>query len=153
MCFRISNQRWKPSHPTVIMDNIPLTVVSKQCYLVSDLVASCHKVCKSMLLRICITYLSIIKEDVLKTLTESLVLSHLTYSLTVWGPSLPNYLLQWIKCMQNQAVCLCNSLHMYEHVSHYHSSNLLLFKLLDQDRHTFHPSTYSVWLHTFIISD
>ena len=54
-----------------------------------------------------------IKEDLLKTLTESLVLSHLTYSLPVWGLSLSKYSLQRIKYLQNRAFRLCRGLHKY----------------------------------------
>ena len=82
------------SCPTVIVDNIPLSVVPKQRYL--DLVFdecltwSHHitKVSKSTYVILFCSYIlskhkHVIKEDLLKTLTESLVLSHLTYYLPV----------------------------------------------------------------------
>ena len=131
------------SCPTVIMDNIPLSVVSKHRYLglVFDehLTWSHHitKVCKSMsyYLYMLSKHRHVIKEDLLKTLTERLVLSHLTYSLPVWGPSLSKYSLQRIKYLQNRAVCLCRSLHKYDDVSHhYYSLNWLPFESLVQYR-------------------
>ena len=77
----------------------------------------------------------VIKEDLLKTLTENLVLSHLTYSLPVWGPSLSKYSLQRIKYLQNRAVRLCRGLHKYDHVSHHYCSlNWLPFESLVQYR-------------------
>ena len=57
----------------------------------------------------------VIKAVLLKTLTESLLLSHLLYFLPVWGPRYNLYRLQQ---MQNHAVLLYKDLHKYDHVSH-----------------------------------
>ena len=100
------------SCPTVIVDNTPLSVVSKHRYLglVFDecLTLSHHitKVCKSLSYYLYSTcYLNVyvhgIMEDLFKILTESLVLSHLIYSLPVWSPSFSKYSLQRIKYLQN----------------------------------------------------
>ena len=48
---------------------------------------------------------------------ESLVLSHLSYCVTIWGSSLGSTLLQRLQRMQNHAVRLCCSLRRYDHVS------------------------------------
>ena len=95
------------------------------------------KVCKSMsyYLYLLLKHRHVIKEDLLKTLTESLVLSHSLYCLPVWGPSLSHYSLQRLQRMHNRAVHLCKSLHKYNHVSHhYQSLNWLPFELLVQHR-------------------
>ena len=53
----------------------------------------------------------------MKLLLESLVLSHLSYCVTVWGPSLRSILLLRLQRMQNHAVRLCCNLRKYDHVS------------------------------------
>ena len=59
-------------------------------------------------------------------LLESLVLSHLSYCVTIWGPSLGSILSQRLQRMQNHAVRLCCNLQKYEHVSaFYHKLNWL----------------------------
>jgi len=83
MWFGFSNQWQTTSHPTIMLDDVLLTVVSKQCYfgLIFDdhLSWSNHvaKVCKSMsyYLYLLLKNQRVIKHDLLKTLTESLVLS------------------------------------------------------------------------------
>ena len=108
-----------------MMDNVPLSVVSKQRYhglIFDERLTWSHQimeVCKSMsyYLYMLSKHRHVIKEDLLKTLIESLVLSH-SYSLPVWGPSSSKYLLQHIKYLQNWAVHLCRSLHKYDQVIH-----------------------------------
>ena len=144
MWFRVSNRQQISTHPTIILDNVPLTVVSKQRYLgliFDECLAWSHhvsKVCKSMsyYLYLLLKHRHVIKEDLWKTLTESLVLSHSLYCLPVWGPSLSHYYsLQRLQRMHNRAVRLCKSLHKYDHVSHhYQSLNWLPFELLVQHR-------------------
>ena len=59
-------------------------------------------------------------------LLKSLVLSHLSYCVTVWGPSLRSILLQQLQRMQNCAVRLCCNLQKYDHVlAFYHKLNWL----------------------------
>ena len=75
--------------PVTLMDDVPLNVLSKQCYLGlifdDQLNWSCHigKVCRSMsyYLYLINKHRHVIKEDLLKTLTESLVLSRLSFTL------------------------------------------------------------------------
>ena len=68
----------------------------------------------------------VIDYNLMKMLLESLVLSHLSYCVTVWGPFLGNTLLQRLQRMQNCAVRLCCSLRKYDHVSaFYHRLNWL----------------------------
>ena len=74
-------------HLTIIMDDVPLAVVSEQRNSYLGLIFDEHlswshhvvRVCKSMSYYLHLLF----KEDLLKTLTESLVLCRLTYSLPV----------------------------------------------------------------------
>ena len=76
-----------------IMDDVPLAVVSEQRNSYLGLIFDEHlswshhvvRVCKSMsyYLHLLFKQKHVIKEDLLKTLTESLVLCRLTYSLPV----------------------------------------------------------------------
>ena len=62
----------------------------------------------------------------MKMLLESLVLSHLSYCVTVRGLSLGSILLQRLQRMQKRAVRLCYDLRKYDHVSEfYHRSQWL----------------------------
>ena len=62
----------------------------------------------------------------MKMLLESLVLSHLSYWVTVWSPLLNSILLQRLQRMQNRAVRLCCNLRKYDHISaFYHKLNWL----------------------------
>jgi len=56
----------------------------------------------------------------MKMLLESLVLSHLSYCVTVWGPSLANTLSQRLQRMQNHAVQPCCGLRKYNHVTEFY---------------------------------
>ena len=49
----------------------------------------------------------VIDYSLMKMLLESLVLSHLSYCVVVWGPFLGSILLQRLQRMQNRAVRLC----------------------------------------------
>ena len=59
----------------------------------------------------------VIDYSLMKMLLESPVLSHLSYHVAVWGPSLGSTLLQRLQRMQNRAVRLCCNLRKYDHVS------------------------------------
>ena len=59
----------------------------------------------------------VIENSLMKMLLESLVLSHLSDCVTVWGPSLANTLLQR---MQICAVQLCCGLRKYDHVTEFY---------------------------------
>ena len=86
------------------------------------------KVCSkiSYYLYLLSTYRHVIDYNLMKMLLESLVLSHLSYCVTVWGPSLGSILSQRLQRMQNRAVRLCCNLRKYDHVSaFYHKLNWL----------------------------
>ena len=55
--------------------------------------------------------------SLIKMLLESLVLSHLSYYVAVWDPSLASSLLQRLQRMQNCTMRLCCGLQKYDHVS------------------------------------
>ena len=63
---------------------------------------------------------NVLGSKLLKLLTEALVLSHLNYSLPVWGTSLHTQSLQRLRRMQNKAVRLCRNLYKYDHVSEHY---------------------------------
>ena len=72
------------------------------------------------------THHHVIDYNLMKMLLESLVLSHLSYCVTVWGPSLGSTLSQRLQRMQNRAVRLCCNLRKYDHISaFYHKLNWL----------------------------
>ena len=67
----------------------------------------------------------------MKLIIESLVLSHLNYSLSVWGPVLHQNHLQRLKRMQNLAVCLCRNLKKFDHITeHYRAARWLPLEYL-----------------------
>lgn len=109
-----------------------LNVVSKQRYLgliFDDQLNWSYydgKVCKSMLYYIYLIskHHHVIKADLLRTLTESLVLSRLLYSLPVWGTPLSQYYLQRLQQMQHCAVRLCKGLRKYNHVNHHYPTSI-----------------------------
>jgi len=69
----------------------------------------------------------------LKLLMESLVFSHLSYALSVWGAWLNQQLRQHLECSQNRTVRLCKNLSRLDHVSgHYRSLRWLPFQHLIQ---------------------
>ena len=71
--------------------------------------------------------------DLIKLLVESLVFSHLSYCLPVWGPPLTQQLLQRLERMQNRAVRLCKYLSKFDHVSeHYRQLKWLPLRKLIQ---------------------
>ena len=58
--------------------------------------------------------------DVMKLLIESLVLSHLTCAMSVWGSSLKQHLIKRLERLQNRAVHLLFHLHKFDHVTEYY---------------------------------
>ena len=58
--------------------------------------------------------------DLLKLLMESLVMSHMQYALSVWGPSLTQNQLLHLQRLQNRAVRLVFSLNRSDHISEYY---------------------------------
>ena len=143
MWFRVPGQHRTPYFPEVLVGNTPLTVVSKQKYLgliFDDALSWSHqvsKVCRSMsyYLYLLNKHKHVFKMNLLTLLTESLVFSHLLYSLPVWGPSLNNSHINRLRLLQTQAVCVCKDLHKYDHISHhFHSLHWLLIGCLIQYR-------------------
>ena len=63
------------------------------------------------------SHLHVLKNNIMKLLLDSLVLSH---ALPVWGPSLSLQLSSRLKRLQNRAVRLVFSLKKYDHVSDYY---------------------------------
>ena len=61
--------------------------------------------------------------DILKMLSESLVLSHFDYALPVWGPTLQMCQVSHLQQLQNRAVQVTKSLEKYDCVSS-HRHNL-----------------------------
>ena len=62
----------------------------------------------------------VLNNNIIKLLLDSLVQSHMYYSLLVWGPSLSLQLSSRLKRLQNRAVHLAFSLKRYDHVSEYY---------------------------------
>ena len=56
----------------------------------------------------------------MKLLIESLVFSHLSYSISVWGVSLKQYLVKRLERLQNRAVRLLFHLQKFDHVTCYY---------------------------------
>jgi len=60
---------------------------------------------------------SVLSDNIIKLLLESLVMSHLNYALPVWGTSLTQQNISRIQLLQNQAVCLLCHLNKYDHIT------------------------------------
>ena len=77
----------------------------------------------------------VLSSDLTKLLIDSLVFSHLNYSLPVWGPSLHQNHLQRLKRMQNRGVRLCRNLKKFDHITeHYRALRWLPLEYLIQYR-------------------
>jgi len=122
MWFRVPGHRKTVCFPTVFVNNIPLSVVSKQKYLgllFDDTLSWFHqvsKVCRLMsyyLYHLLNKQRLIFKTDLFKSLIEILVLSHVLYCVPVWGPSLSDASVNCLKHLQNRAIHLCMGLHKY----------------------------------------
>ena len=55
--------------------------------------------------------------DVLKMLSESLILSRIDYALPVWGPPLNKSQVAYLQRLQNRAIRVTKCLRKYDHVS------------------------------------
>ena len=125
MWFKASNHSTKFAHPSISVGGVVLQVTEKQKYLglIFDSTMSwTHhfaNVCCKMSYYLCLlrSHRHVIDNSLMKMLLESLVLSHLSYCVTVWGASLGSTLLQRLQRMQNRAVRLCYDLRKYDHVS------------------------------------
>ena len=114
--------------PDIFVNDIVLRQVDKQKYLgvmFDTRLSWTHQVsnvCKNMAyyLHLLNLHKHCLSPHLLKLLVESLVLSRLSYALSVWGPSLSQQLLQRLERSQNCAVRLCRNLSRFDHVSgHY----------------------------------
>ena len=107
MWLRVSNRSAGISYPPISIDGIELTVTEKQKYL--GHIFDCNlswthhiaNVCSKMsyYLYLLSTHHHVIDYNLMKLLLEYLVLSHLSYCVTVWGPSLRSILLQRLQRM------------------------------------------------------
>jgi len=107
--------------PLVLHDGTPLLSVDKQKYLFvtfdSRLNWSSHvsKICGSMsyYLTLINSHVKCLPTSIVKMLIESLVFSHYTYTLPVWGPAINKDSLSPLSHLQNWAVHLaCRSMTM-----------------------------------------
>ena len=118
----------KTTNPPISVDGVVLQVTEKQKYLgfIFDSTMSCShhvsNVCTTMSYYLCllISHRHVIDNSLMTMLLESLVLSHLSYCVTVWGPSLANTLSQRLQQMQNRVVWLCCGLRKYDHVTEFY---------------------------------
>ena len=119
-------------HPPVFIDNHQLQEVVEQKYLGimfdsklqwrSQLNYICKKV--SYYLYLLSSHRKSLTFDILKMLSESLVLSHFDYALPVWGPPLQKRQVSRLQQLQNRAVRVTKSLGKYDRVSsHCHNLN------------------------------
>ena len=135
--------RYNGAQPQILIDNVPLSQVTKQKYLGvtfdNKLNWSSHvaATCRSMAY-----YLYQINHhsrslpfNILKMLTESLVFSRLTYALPVWGPAVHQDSLLRLNRLHNRAVCICCGLHKSDHITnHRQTIGWLPVSLLIQHR-------------------
>ena len=118
MWFRVSYCKQPSEFPDIVVDDTTLQVVKKQKYLgviLDNYLSWSHHVsyiCKKMSY-----YLYVVGSTLMKLLIDSLVFSHVNYSLPVWGPSLHQNHLQRLKRMQNRAVRLCRNLKKFDHIT------------------------------------
>ena len=79
-------------------------------------------VCRKMPYYLCLlrSHRHVTDNILMKMLLESLVLSHLSYCITVWGPSLGSTLQQILQRIPNCTVKLCYDLRKYDHVSEFY---------------------------------
>jgi len=130
MWFKVSNHSLRSTYlPTYICwYSDVLQVTEKQKYLglifESTMSWSHHvaNVCRRMsyYLSLLRSHHHVIDYSLMKMLLEFLVLSHLSYCVMVWGPSLASTLLQRLQRMQNRGVRLCYGLRKYDHVSDFY---------------------------------
>ena len=128
MWFKVSNRKQPVEYPDIVVDDTALQVVTKQKYLgviLDNCLSWNHHVpyiCKKMsyYLYVINKHRHVLSSDLIKLLIDSLVLSHLNYSLPVWGPSLHQNHLQRLKRMQNRAVRLCRNLKKSDHITEHY---------------------------------
>ena len=115
-------------HPKVVVNDKVLELVDTQLYLglMFDSKLSWERqvsnVCKKMSYY---TYLLTCQQHILsaelrRLLVDSLVSSHLTYALCVWGPSLTQQQQQRLQRLKNRAIRFCTGSRKYDSVRQYH---------------------------------
>jgi len=153
MWFKASNRSTRITCPPISVGGVVLQVTEKQKYLgliFDSNMSWTHyvaNVCGKMSYYLCLlrSHQHVIDIGLMKMLLESLVLSHLFYCVTVWGPSLGSTLLQRLQRMQNRAVRLCYNLRKYDHVSQFYHRlqwlplpHFIQFKSLCSMYHQYH---------------
>ena len=116
------------TNPPISVGGVVLQVTEKQKYLglIFDTTMSwshhVSNVCSKMSYYLCLlrSHRHVIDNSLMKMLLESLALSHLSYCVTVWGPSLANTLSQRLQWMQNRGVQLRCGLRKYDHVTEFY---------------------------------
>ena len=127
--------------PSISVNDCTLKSVQRQKY--SGVVFDCtlswtyhvSQVCKKMsyYLYLIGCHKHCLDAGLIKLLLDALVLSHLHYSLPVWGPALSQQSLHRLEHMQNWAVRMTMGLSRFDHVSQYYQQlNWLPVKKLIQ---------------------
>ena len=127
MWFSASLKKPVP-HPEIVANDTVLEVVDAQLYLglMFDSKLSWERqvsnVCKKMSYYIYLLTCQrhILSGELKRLLVDSLVSSHLTYALCVWGPSLTQQQQQRLQRLQNRAIRFCTGTGKYESVRQYH---------------------------------
>ena len=119
------SKRGVSAHPSVFIDGHQLQEVEEQKYLgvVFDnklqwgpqVDYMCKKA--SYFLYLLSIHRRSLTYDILKMLTESLILSRFDYALPVWGPPLQVSQVSRLQNLQNRAIRVTRSLRKYDHIS------------------------------------
>ena len=115
--------------PAISVNNTVLKIVSHQKYLriifddrlqwypqIDMVCKACLIICSYMTGPHCTS----LTKSVSKMLVESLVLSHMRYAISTWGPALQQRCISHLQQMQNRGVQLSCNLKKYDHVSSHH---------------------------------
>ena len=128
MWFRAGRCKLQHPYPHVSINGVTLQTTERQTYLGLSFDAcfswdsQVSNICKKMsyYLYLIKSHCKVLKFDIMKLLIESLVFSHLTYAMSVWGSSLKQHLVGHLERLQNRAVCLLFHLHKYDHITGYY---------------------------------
>ena len=126
--FHIGKRKKQQSYPSISINQTTLQPTERQKYL--GLVFDSHlswdlqvsSVCKKMsyYLHLIKLHSRVLNHHIMKLLIDSLVFSHLTYALPVWGTSVKQSLTQRLVRFQNRAVRLLYNLQRMDHVTEYY---------------------------------
>lgn len=114
MWFRAGRCKLQHPYPHVSINGVTLQTTERQTYLGLSFDAcfswdsQVSNICKKMsyYLYLIKSHCKVLKFDIMKLLIESLVFSHLTYAMSVWGSSLKQHLVGRLERLQNRAVRL-----------------------------------------------